>query len=241
MTMETNVSYTVAGTFILVLLSFIVFAVIWLSAGFSSKDYSYYTVYMKESISGLSKEGPVEFNGVNVGSIEDMKIDRENPQIVILTLKVETDTPVTMGTRAKLGMRALTGVAYLLLEDKGNDKRPLALKEGQKYPVIATVPSILVRLETALTQINDSFKTVSTSIGTLLNKDNLNNVKDILRSGKGSMQTLEVRTLPQADDALSNFSDMARGINSFTSELKENPSMLIRGSDEPVNLGPGER
>src|SRR5437016_2583610 len=103
--METKVNYTLAGAFILLLLAFIVLGIIWLSAGFNYKKYVYYKVYMQESISGLSKEGPVEFNGVNVGTVSEMIISHKNPQLVILLLKVERDTPVTMGTKAKLGMK----------------------------------------------------------------------------------------------------------------------------------------
>lgn len=238
--METNVSYTVAGTFILVLLGLIVFTVIWLSSGFSGKDYLYYTVYMKESISGLSKDGPVEFNGVNVGTVKEMKINRKNLQLVQLTLEVEKDIPISMGTKAKLGMRALTGVAYMLLEDKGSDMRPLQKQAGQQYPVIATTPSILVRLDTTLTQINKSFTKLSSSIGSLLSKQNLEMMKHILRSGKGSLQLIETQTLPAANDTITNFGTMASDLSSVTSEIKENPAIVIRGKAPPTKLGPGE-
>ena len=239
--METNVSYTVAGAFILVLTGFIVFAVVWLSAGFSTKDYEYYTVYMKESISGLSKDGPVEFNGVNVGKVKEMKISQKNPQLVILTLEVETDTPITQGTRAKLGMRALTGVAYMLLEDKGKDRTPLALLQGQRYPVIETTPSILVRLDTILTQMNESFTKVGNSVAALLNKKNLAEIQQILVSGRGSLQVLETQTIPVTNQAINNFSKMTRDLRSVTSEIKDNPSIIIRGKAPRSKLGPGER
>ncbi len=238
--MENKVSYTVAGTFVLVLLSFIIVAIIWLSAGFNNKDYVYYTVYMKESISGLSKDGPVEFNGVNVGTVEAMKINRENPQLVQLTLKVEEDTPVTMGTKAKLGLKALTGVAYLLLEDKGTDMR-LLKSEGKPYPVIPTTPSILVRLETTLTQMNDSFQQVSKSIRALLNKENLRSVKQLLQSGSGSFKILETETIPATNEAISNLGIITRDLTSVSSDMKENPAVIIRGKDSSRKLGPGEQ
>lgn len=238
--METKVSYTVAGTFIITLISFIVLAVVWLTSGFNAKEYKFYTVFMKESISGLSKEGPVEFNGVNVGQVKEVKISHKNPQLVILTLEVEQDTPVTMGTRAKLGMRALTGVAYILLEDKGKDMSPLIKKADQQYPVIATEPSILVRLDTTLTQINESFRKVSASIGNLLDKNNLHMIKGILKSGKGSLETIEVQTIPETNDAIASFSDMAQDLSAFSGELKDNPSIIIRGKEPSTVPGPGE-
>jgi len=239
--METNVSYTIAGIFVITLLSFIVFSVIYISSGFGTKDYVYYKVDMQESVSGLNKNGPVEFNGVNVGTVYEMKINHQNPQLVELLLQVEKDTPITKGTRAKLAIRSLTGVAYLLLVDKGENMQPIEKSPGQKYAVIPTTPSILVRLDTTLTQINDSFRQLSSSIRALLDKQNLQWIKQILQSGKGSMQILESKTLPATTDAAQNFGTMSRNLNSLSSEIKNNPAILLRGKASPSKLGPGEK
>jgi len=186
--METNVRYTVAGTFVLVMLVLVILSVIWLSAGISTEKYAYYSVFMKESVTGLSKEGPVEFNGVEVGTIDDMILSKENPQLVELRLKIKASTPVTVGTKAKLALKgALSGAAFILLEDKGSDKTPLRKKQNEPYPVIPTEPSIIVRLDTTLTQINDgfhqlneSFRRISSSVGSLLSEDNLQAIKRLL-------------------------------------------------------------
>lgn len=239
--METKVSYTLAGTFVLTLLGCIVVVVIYMSSGFGNKEYVYYKVEMKESVSGLSLDGPVEFNGVNVGTVDEMKINKQNPQLVELLLKIESDTPVTMGTRAKLALKSLTGTAYLLLEDKGENMQPLVTQPGQKYPLIATTPSILVRLDTTLTQINESFHQLSKSFRSLLNKQNLEWISQILRSGKGSMKIMETQTLPAANEAAENFGEMSRNLNSLSSEVRNNPAVLIRGKAPPTRLGPGEK
>lgn len=239
--METNVNYTIAGIFVLALLSFIIVSIVWISSGLTGKSYTYYRVYMDESISGLDRHGPVEFNGVNVGNVSEMKIDRRNPQLVELTLKVEKDIPVSMGTRAKLGIKALTGVAFILLEDKGTDTRPIPMLAGEEYPVIPTTPSFLVRLDTTLTQINESFKKFSTSISSLLDKENLKWFKQILQSGRGSLQMLEMQTIPATNETLYNIDEITRNLNSVSSEMKENPAVIIRGKSSPSKLGPGER
>jgi phospholipid/cholesterol/gamma-HCH transport system substrate-binding protein len=186
--METNVRYTLAGTFVLIMLALVIFSVILLSSGFTTEKYSYYTIYMKESVTGLNKEGPVEFNGVEVGTIDEMLINKENPQLVELRLKIKTSTPITVGTKAKLALRgALSGAAFILLEDKGNDKRPLLKKENEPYPVIPTTPSIIVRLDTTLTQIssgfqqlNENFRQISSSVKNLLSPENLQAIKRLL-------------------------------------------------------------
>ena len=89
--METNVNYTLAGLFVISLLSIVVIGIIWLSAGFNRADYTLYEVYMKESVSGLSVDGPVEFNGVNVGTVNMIKISHTNPKLVELFLKIKSE------------------------------------------------------------------------------------------------------------------------------------------------------
>ncbi len=187
--METNVRYTVAGTFVLIMLTLIIFGVIWLSSGISTEKYSFYSVSMKESVTGLNKDGPVEFNGVEVGTIDEMIINKENPQLVELRLKIKSSTPITAGTKAKLALRgALSGAAFILLEDKGDDKRPLLKNGNEPYPVIPTTPSIIVRLDTTLTQISDgfhqlnnNFHQISSSVKGLLSPANLQAISRLLR------------------------------------------------------------
>lgn len=238
--METNVNYTVAGIFVIVLTACIVLAIIWLSSGISSQDYTLYKVYMKESVSGLSQDAPVEFNGVNVGTVTKIQINRRNPQLVQLLLKIQKDTPVTVGTRAKLGTRALTGISFILLEDKGLDMRPLVAAPGQPYPIINTTPSLLVRLDTTLTQLTKSFEGISTSIQSLLDNENLNSIRQILVSGRGAMNKVETQAIPEASQMMFNLNNMTRDLSEFSAEVKQNPSILVRGKRAPEQLGPGE-
>src|SRR3990167_1857409 len=115
MPMETNVSYTIVGAFVITLLTAMVLAIIWLSSGFSFDQYTTYLVYMQESVSGVSVDSQVEFNGVNVGTVKSISLNHKNPQLVELLLNIKKDTPVTRGTVATLNSRGFTGIAYLAL------------------------------------------------------------------------------------------------------------------------------
>ncbi|SRR5579883_317062 len=251
--METNVNYTIVGAFVISLTAAIILAIIWLSSGLSTYDYTTYKVYMKESVSGLSIDSPVEFNGVNVGNVTSIEINHRNPQLVKVLIKVKNDTPITMGTRAKLDVRSLSGLAYIQLQDKGLDMRPLVKEKDQDYPIISTIPSILVRLDTALTQLNDSFHQLSYSIRSLLDKQNLQSIKEILInlneaskqfsplliSGQKTFHVLQTQTLPGANESLMRIDQMSQDLNDLSLQLKQNPSILIRGRAQRPP-GPGE-
>lgn len=273
--METNVSYTIVGMFVITLLAAIIFAIIWLSSGFSFEQYRTYLVYMQESVSGLSLDSPVEFNGVNVGTVKSIELNHKNPELVEVLLSINKDTPVTRGTVATLNSRGFTGIAYVALKDKSTDLRPLVKEHGESYPVIPSAPSLLMRLDTALTRLSKNIQHVSDSIQTLLNDQNQQSIKEILinldrltgnladnnarlntilentakasaqfapmlQSSRATIQMLELQTLPAAYNLLTNLNDMTRSLSSLANDMKQNPSILIRGV-APQTPGPGER
>lgn len=259
--MEPNVNYTIVGIFVITLITFIVLSIIWLSSGFSFQTYKNYLVYMQESVNGLNVDSPVEFNGVNVGTVKSITIDHNNPQVVKVVLNIKSDTPVTQGTDATLNTKGITGVAYVALKDSSTDLTPLTKRDDQEFPVIKTSPSLFLRMDAALKKLNDSFERISASIQTLLDPENQGNIKKILKQleqftnalAKNSehfnsiigntsrasaqfyptMQNINMQTLPAADHFISNLDQMSN-------DLKQNPSILLRGTEQQP-LGPGEK
>jgi phospholipid/cholesterol/gamma-HCH transport system substrate-binding protein len=273
--METNVNYKLVGAFVLVLTAALVLAIIWLSSGFSFEQYSTYMVYMQESVSGLTPDSPVEYNGVTVGNVKSISLNTKNPQLVELALNIQRDIPITRGTTATLNTRGITGITYIALKDKSDDLRPLVKLPGQKYPVIKTAPSLFVRLDTALSQFIKDFRQVSASFQKIFDEQNQQSLKQILlnlqtvtgtlannnhkldliltnteiaskqltpfiRSSIATMKVLETQTLPATYRLISNLDEISQSMSQVANDLKQNPSVLIRGTTQST-LGPGER
>jgi phospholipid/cholesterol/gamma-HCH transport system substrate-binding protein len=241
--------------------------IIWLSAGLSVEHFNTFKVYMKESVSGLSLNSPVEYNGVNVGSVKTISLDHENPQWVEVLLSINATTPITRGTTATLNAKGLTGIAFIELRDKGIDTEPLTKQPGEDYPVINTAPSFFLRLDTALTQLNQSFGQLSNSVRSMMDKENLQSLKAILLNIKDltatlsasrpqiaailhnaenaslqftpAMNVLTSQTLPQANQTFSNLNAASSNLVGISSELKNNPAVLISGKAQR-KPGPGE-
>lgn len=273
--METNVNYTMVGVFVISLLTMIVLGIIWLSAGLSVQSYTTYQVYMTESVSGINPDSPVEFNGVSVGSVKSVELNRRNPRIVELLLKVKSDTPITEATRATLTSRGLTGVAYIALKDPGTDVTLLKALPGQEYPVIKTAPSLFLQLDTALQKLDQNMHAITKTVQSLFDEENLRSIKETLhnlqtitgtfaadsqqmdaimknfasatkqlpqlfQSFTTSVQVMQTQTLPAANQALMNFSNMNQSVSRLSKDISKEPSILIRGKAQPA-LGPGEQ
>lgn len=180
--MENKVSYTIVGAFVVVLSVAAILAIIWLSSGLSLESYTTYMILMQESVSGLSIDSQVEFNGVEVGQVKSIELNHKNPQLVEVLLDVKNTVPVSRGTVATLTTRGLTGLVYIALKDKGTDQQKLVALPGQTYPIITTSPSIFLRLDTALSRFSASFQKISQSFQSLLDKENLASFKATLKN-----------------------------------------------------------
>lgn len=178
--MDTKVNYTIVGLFVIILISALTLAIIWLSSGFSFEKYSSYLVYMQESVSGLNIDSAVEFNGVGVGSVKSIELNQKNPHLVELVLSIKSSTPITQGTVATLNTRGVTGGTYVALKDNSTDLHPLVREPGQRYPVITSAPSLFMRLDTALQRLSNNLKKVSESIQSVLDQQNRRSIKEIL-------------------------------------------------------------
>lgn len=177
--METKVNYTLVGLFVLLLAAALVAGILWLSsAGNYRKVYDTYLAYMSESVSGLNFEAPVKYRGVEVGRVKRISLDQG--ERVRLELEIERGTPIKVNTVAVLRVQGLTGVAYVELEGGTRDAFLLKPKDSEALPVIKTRPSLLTRLDTAVTDLLTSLNRVSNSINSTLDEDNRNAFKKVL-------------------------------------------------------------
>lgn len=264
--METNFSYTLVGIFIISLITAIALGVIWLSSGFSFEKYRSYLVFMQESVSGLNIDSVVEYNGVEVGKVVDIRLSQHNPQLVEVELKVKASTPITRGTTATLNTRGLTGLTYMALKDKSNDLRPPEIPKGEIYPVIKTAPSIFTRLDTALSEVSSNLQKVANSIQSVLDKDNQQSIKKTLANlqlitanlaennaqlttilNNTAMASQRLSPLIKASSSSAQLlesqtlpaaNQLLTTLNELTQSIKQNPAILVRGQIK--QRGPGE-
>ncbi|MDF3054463.1 MAG: hypothetical protein K0Q74_370 [Gammaproteobacteria bacterium] len=264
--METRANYIIVGLFVIGFSTILVCLLLWFLAG-QQREYNKYLVYMSESVTGLTKEAPVRFNGVDVGYVADIALNPKNQQQVKLLLNVTVGTPVNQGTIATLMTQGITGVTYVGLKAKTPKAKPLIVLPGNHYPIIPSEPSLLTQLDTVIRELTSNMKQISTAFQTLLNEENQKAIHDILansakftqtlagnsdeinksfkeitavlKSGQNLTQTLSQQAVPGTVQTLNNLSRVLKDIEQLSSALKENPSILVRGQ-APMAPGPGE-
>ena len=179
--METKVNFAVVGAFVLVLGAGLIAGVLWFSSGGTyRKAYDTYLIHMSESVSGLNLDAPVKYRGVEVGRVRKMALSPENGQQVRLSLDIERGTPIKQDTVAVLRVQGLTGIAYVELSGGGPGKPALEAQPGEDYPVIRSGPSLMVRLDSAISALLTNVNRTSESMSALLDEENRSVFKQTL-------------------------------------------------------------
>jgi len=171
--MENKVNFALVGAFVLVLATALVGVVLWLASGGAYQThYDRYDASVEESVSGLNPNAPVKYNGVDVGNVERIWLDADNPQRVNLRFQIERGTPIKVDTVATLKTQGLTGIAYVELSGGAAGSPALTARDGQEHPMIQTKPSLSTRLENVLTDVLARLDSTSTTINEVLSPAN---------------------------------------------------------------------
>jgi phospholipid/cholesterol/gamma-HCH transport system substrate-binding protein len=145
--MERNAHYALVGVISLVLRLGLFIFVVWLARVQFSHKYDLYDIDFKGPVRGLSQGGEVYFNGIRVGEVTKLSLDRTNPNRVVARVRISADAPVRVDSTASLEPLGITGVNYVQIT-AGTPSRPL-LKDvvpSNQVPVIRSVRGALESL-----------------------------------------------------------------------------------------------
>ena len=223
--MEEKVNFAVVGVFVLALGAALIAGVLWLSSGGAyRRAYDSYQTYMTESVSGLSRDAPVRYRGVEVGRVRRMALAPGHVEQVQLTLDIERGTPVKQDTVAVLRVQGLTGIAYVELTGGSNDSLALQARPGEAYPVIRSGPSLMVRLDSSITALLTNLNRTGENVSALLDEDNRREFKQTLADLRILSHTLAARSA--AID--SGLSSAARALDNAARVSGDLPRLLER-------------
>ena len=171
--METKVNLGLVGAFVLALGTALLAGVLWLaSGGMWQKKFDTYLAVEQESVAGLNINAPVKYNGVELGRVQKIELDPQDPQRVNLYLDIEQGAPIRQDTVAVLKAQGLTGIAYVELSGGAPGAPALTVQPGARYPVIATKSSLSTRLENVLTRALAKLDGSSDSLHAFLSEKN---------------------------------------------------------------------
>lgn len=178
--METRAHHVLIGAFAVLVVTAALAFVLWLAKTSTDSHYAYYDVVFNEAVTGLSKGGLVQYNGITVGEVSGLWLAPDDPRKVFARIRVAGNTPVKEDTIAKLGLAGVTGVAFIQLSG-GTPRSPrLKPQPDEEFAVIVAEPSALASLLASGEDIVTSVNEALLRIGQLLSEDNVKHVSAML-------------------------------------------------------------
>jgi phospholipid/cholesterol/gamma-HCH transport system substrate-binding protein len=108
----------------------------WYTGRGDQRSFEAYEIYFEGSVSGLAQGSPVRYLGVDVGRVRTLSVTRADPGRVKVVAEVDSETPVSGATRARLGLLGLTGLLFIDLQLDPEENPARLLTRGEQYPVI---------------------------------------------------------------------------------------------------------
>jgi phospholipid/cholesterol/gamma-HCH transport system substrate-binding protein len=234
--METRAHHVIIGAFAIGVFLLAMGFVLWLSKSSIDQQFSYYDIVFNEAVTGLSKGGTVQYNGIKVGEVTQLSLAKDDPRKVIARIRLDADVPVKQDTRAKLGLQGVTGVAFIQLS--GGSPTSPALKPTAQNPV-----PIIPSEESALSKLLASGSDIITSANDLLiranevlsreNVDrisktlaNLEGVTDTVNSQRGDL-SLALKQLSSATGELQHTLVTLNSMATTTNDLMKNNARQV--------------
>jgi phospholipid/cholesterol/gamma-HCH transport system substrate-binding protein len=178
--METRVNYAIVGIFVVALSIALVGVGLWLGADISAKEYHRYSIYTEESVAGLTSKAAVRYRGVTVGYVDSIELAPNNPEQVHVVVAIEDGTPIKTDTKAKLDIQGLTGLAAIELTGGTRQASQLAASPGEPYPIIESEPSLITRVDSALTQGLQILNRLADQVSKVLSDENIATIHSTL-------------------------------------------------------------
>jgi phospholipid/cholesterol/gamma-HCH transport system substrate-binding protein len=163
---------------------------LWLGKASLSKQHHYYDIVFTEAVTGLSTGSPVQYNGIQVGQVSQLKLDPKDPRKVLARIQVAADTPIKTDTRAKLGLLGLTGVAFIQLSGGAPDSALLMPTPDNPVPQIKSENSALSQLLASGSDVVTNLNGILDRLGQVVSQSNVDRITSTLKNIDQTTSTL---------------------------------------------------
>lgn len=134
--METRANYALVGLFTLAVLAAAFGFVYWFSSFGASARREKVQIVFVGTVTGLGRGSSVLFNGLRVGEVTDIQLQRDDPKRIYAIVEVERTTPLRIDTRARIEAQGLAGVVAIQLLGGESNSPVLSPQPGQFLPTI---------------------------------------------------------------------------------------------------------
>ena len=180
--METRAHYVAVGAFVLTMIVLAFAAVLWLGRTELTTQYARYDIYFIGPVSGLRVGATVEYSGVPVGKVTEIKLDPANVEQIRVTVEIDASVAIKSDAAAAVETNLLSGVSYIQVVGGTQDAPLLLPQPGQRYAVIRSHRSRFASVAARAPQLLEKAGDTLDYINELLDEKNRRAVTQILEN-----------------------------------------------------------
>jgi phospholipid/cholesterol/gamma-HCH transport system substrate-binding protein len=226
--LENKARYTLVGLFIIVFLLSLITFILW-QAKYNFKDTKAYEyrLYTKSSVAGLNKNSFVEYKGLNIGIVEDIRINQKNLQEIEIILKINNPTMIKTDSFATIQSQGITGNKNVEIGGGSIDAQNL-LPKNDEFAILSLEQSFFDNLTASAHDITQNINLTLYQLNKLLKDSNIKHIDNLLlslhKNSENFNTTIEKfnRLLEtNAPNTLANIDTLTKEWTGLSKELKE--------------------
>ena len=193
--MDPKPKYVVVGAFLLLFIAVSVAFVLWMYGYRGRGEYETYVILTEESVSGIRVGSPVRYKGVDVGKVVGIEIHPEDPNIIVIFMKIKKGVPIHRDTVAQIQPVGITGLSYISLSG-GKEGAPYMVKiRGKSYPLVKLELSEIQKVSRSLPELLARANELLDRMNRMFNDRNIENFSAISENLK--IATFELKKLEE--------------------------------------------
>ena len=228
--METKANYVLIGAFTIAVTVFLLLFALWAAKYASERSWNEYEVIFREPVTGLTEGSSVHYNGIAVGTVDDLMLAPDDPRQVVARLRLQANAPVKIDTRARLSMTSLTGPPIIQLTGGSPGAAPLVAETEGSLPVILTEASALQNIADTANRLVERLDTmlsdenVQRFTATL---DNIQNMTGAIAGQREDMREILVNARTASEQLTVTMGSANRTLETFDRELAQQLPQLV--------------
>lgn len=170
--METRANFALIG--VLVIASVLAFGgfTLWLGQSQFNRDFDIYDTVFEGPVT-LESGASVRFNGISVGEVTRVAIDRGNDRMVRARIRINSDTPVRTDSYTTIDLAGITGLTFIQIHAGSSNAGLLERKAGAPIPIIKSEPNPLAEIFAVGANVLETANESIENIGNVLSDENV--------------------------------------------------------------------
>lgn len=231
--MESQPNYTLIGLFVIGFLAGLLAFIIWIARLDVEGQSATYDIYFEGSVTGLRVNEQVRYHGLPIGYITSLEVDRHNPELIKVRVKISEPSLIREDTIASIEAKGLTGYSYIQIVGGNRDSPLLKRKKDESYPRIKSRQSKIEELFSDAPKVLRRLHKLTGTLNQFFDKETKKALNDALLEAREAARSITA-TFKQIESQTAHFAKDFHTITQNVDQTSKDFRGLMQGIQSVV-------